>query len=80
MPLNRLFDAIERVRDSAQWRAAFGEPLVLEGKTVIPVAQVGYGFGLGFGHPNEIPEEEGVLAAEGQGGVGGTRDEREAEE
>jgi uncharacterized spore protein YtfJ len=71
MPLNRLFDAVERVRDTAQWRAAFGEPLVVDNKTVIPVAQVGYGFGLGFGHPSEIPEEEADLAAEGQGGVGG---------
>ena len=71
MPLNRLFDAVERVRDTAQWRAAFGEPLVFENRTVIPVAQVGYGFGLGFGHPTEIPEEEAALAAEGQGGVGG---------
>jgi uncharacterized spore protein YtfJ len=71
MPLNRLFDAIDRVRDTAQWRAAFGEPLMIEDKTVIPVAQVAYGFGLGFGHPNEIPEEESVLVAEGQGGVGG---------
>jgi len=71
MPLNRLFDAVERVRDTAQWRAAFGEPQVFEEKTVIPVAQVGYGFGLGFGHPTEIPEDEAVLAAEGQGGAGG---------
>lgn len=71
MPLNRLFDAIERVRDTAQWRAAFGEPVVVEDKTVIPVAQVAYGFGLGFGHPSEVPDEEAVLAAEGQGGVGG---------
>ena len=71
MPLNRLFDAVERVRDTAQWRAAFGEPLVFENRTVIPVAQVGYGFGLGFGHPSEIPDEEAMLAAEGQGGAGG---------
>lgn len=71
MPLNRLFDAVERVRDTAQWRAAFGEPLVVENRTVIPVAQVGYGFGLGFGHPSEIPEDEAVLAVEGQGGAGG---------
>ena len=66
MPLNRLFDAVERVRDTAQWRAAFGEPQVFEDRTVIPVAQVGYGFGLGFGHPAEIPEDEAVLAAEGR--------------
>jgi uncharacterized spore protein YtfJ len=71
MSLNRLFDAIDKARDTAQWRAAFGEPLAFEDKTVIPVAQVGYGFGLGFGHPREIPEDEAVLAAEGQGGVGG---------
>ncbi len=71
MPLNRLFDAVERVRDTAQWRSAFGEPLLFDNRTVIPVAQVGYGFGLGFGHPDDIPEDETVLAAEGQGGAGG---------
>jgi len=29
--------------------AAFGDPQVVGDKTVIPVAKVGYGFGLGFG-------------------------------
>jgi len=71
MSLNRLFEAVEQARETAQWRAAFGEPQVVEGKTLIPVAQVGYGFGLGFGSAGTQPETEGAAAPEGGGGGGG---------
>jgi uncharacterized spore protein YtfJ len=73
MSLNRLFDSIEQARDAAHWKSAFGEPQVVEGKTIIPVAQVGYGFGLGFGRGDGTPEEEDgpVTGAEGGGGGGG---------
>ncbi len=71
MTLNKLFDSIEKTRDTAQWRSAFGEPLVFEDKTVIPVAQVGYGFGLGFGRGTGPSEEEGEPPSEGEGGGGG---------
>jgi len=49
MSINKLFDTIDKTRQTAQWQAAFGEPQVLEDQTLIPVALVGYGFGLGFG-------------------------------
>jgi uncharacterized spore protein YtfJ len=49
MSIDRLFDTIERTRDSAQWRVAFGEPQVVDDRTIIPVAKAGYAFGLGFG-------------------------------
>jgi uncharacterized spore protein YtfJ len=73
--LNRLFDTIERARDSANWRAAFGEPQEVEGKTLIPVAKITYGFGLGFGTTETLGEElgeedEAVPGGEG-GGAGG---------
>jgi uncharacterized spore protein YtfJ len=71
MSLNRLFDAIEKTRDTADWRAAFGEPQVVEDKTVIPVAKVTYGFGLGFGHAVTESEEEGESPSEGEGGGAG---------
>lgn len=71
MSLNRLFDAVERVREAAHWQAAFGQPQVVEGKTLIPVAQVGYGFGLGFGSAGTRPEEEERSAPVGGGGGGG---------
>jgi uncharacterized spore protein YtfJ len=70
--LNRLFDTIERAREAANWRAAFGEPQELEGKTLIPVAKVAYGFGLGFGstEASEV-EDEDVPGGEGGGAGGG---------
>ena len=71
MSLNRLFDSVEKTRDAAQWRAAFGEPQSVEGRTIIPVAQVGYGFGLGFGVGDQAYDGEDGLAAHGGGGGGG---------
>jgi uncharacterized spore protein YtfJ len=72
MSINKLFDSIEQVRDAAHWKSAFGEPQVVEDKTIIPVAQVSYGFGLGFGRGDGVAEEEGDLpAGGGEGGGGG---------
>ena len=72
MSLNRLFDTIERTREAADWRAAFGEPQEVEGRTLIPVAKVAYGFGFGFGstEPSEV-KDEAVPGGEGGGAGGG---------
>lgn len=67
MSLNRLFDVIQQIKDTADVRAAFGEPQVFESKTVIPVARVSYGLGLGFGSN----EAEGEAAPVNDGGGGG---------
>ncbi|MGD9047423.1 MAG: spore germination protein GerW family protein [Anaerolineae bacterium] len=69
MDLNRLFDTFEQVRETAHWEAAFGEPQVLEDRTIIPVAQVSYGFGLGGSMAPE--DEEDKPASTGEGGGGG---------
>jgi uncharacterized spore protein YtfJ len=76
MFLNRLFDTIENARETANWRVAFGEPQVVEGHTLIPVAKVMHAYGLGFGS-GESPdtEEEGAQRGEG-GGVGGAASSR----
>ena len=71
MNVNRLFDTVEKARETADWEAAFGEPQVVEDKTLIPVAKVTYGFGLGFGQGSAEPEEEGEAPSEGEGGAGG---------
>ncbi len=75
MSVNKVFDLIEEARESANWRAAFGEPQQVEGMTIIPVAQVGYGFGLGFGQgarPGEAHDAaEPAVPNEGGGGGGG---------
>jgi uncharacterized spore protein YtfJ len=75
MSVNRVFDLIEEARESANWRSAFGEPQQVEGATLIPVAQVGYGFGVGFGlgaRPGEAHDPaEPAVPNEGGGGGGG---------
>ena len=53
-------------------RTIFGEPISAEGRTIIPVARVAYGFGGGGGsgkHPGHSTEVDG----EGAGGGGGVR-------
>ena len=71
MSLNKLFDSVEQARDAANWQSAFGEPQVVDDKTIIPVAQVGYGFGLGFGREGSASEDEGDTGAGDEGGGGG---------
>ena len=71
MSLNDMFEAMERTRETAQWEAAFGEPQVLEGRTLIPVAKVFHGFGLGFGRGSGPAQEEESPEQEGEGGGGG---------
>ena len=70
--LNRLFEVVDKARDTAQWQAAFGQPQVVGDTTVIPVAQAMYGFGLGFGSEGESPEKQDEPAGGGGGGAGGS--------
>jgi uncharacterized spore protein YtfJ len=46
-------------------RTVFGEPVQAEGKTLIPVARIGFGFGFGTGHRE--PPAEGVGGGAGFG-------------
>jgi uncharacterized spore protein YtfJ len=78
--IQTLLDSFADLREKANVNACFGEPVTIEGRTVIPVAQVGYGFGLGVGHGMMVEEEEEEAdeeAAEkvgsGRGGVGGMK-------
>ncbi len=76
MILNQLFDKIDQVRETANWQAAFGPPQVVEGKTIIPVAQVSYLFGLGFGSvlgPEAETESVGGSQGGGEGGGASTK-------
>jgi uncharacterized spore protein YtfJ len=67
-----MFEAMEKTRETAQWKAAFGEPQVVEGRTLIPVAKVFHGFGLGFGRGSApVLEEDSAQDGEGGGGGGG---------
>lgn len=57
---------------SASVKTVFGEPITAQGKTIIPVAKVAYGFGGGFGqkHKNH-PEKDPLQDEKGAGGGGG---------
>ncbi|MBN1954243.1 MAG: hypothetical protein JW900_04245 [Anaerolineae bacterium] len=71
--IQHLFDIVKELQEQANVNAVFGQPLQVEGRTVIPVAEVTYGFGLGFGSGSDVEgEEEGEEKAEsGEGGGGG---------
>jgi uncharacterized spore protein YtfJ len=61
---------LERLADKLGGRASvtavYGEPITVDGVTVIPVAEVGFGFGGGTGR-----EVDAAKTAEGGGGGGG---------
>src|SRR5262245_52028742 len=58
---------------AATAKSVFGDPITLEGKTVVPVAKVAMGFGSGFGTGRGPNQSTADLQAEGGGGGGGMR-------
>lgn len=89
MSLERMFEVLDGLRQTATADAAFGQPQEVEGRVIIPVSAVGTGFGLGFGRGmpghevepesevpwdmEEPPEEKDEETAEGGGGGGGAQ-------
>ena len=82
MKAQEFFRALtDHLRDSASVRTVFGEPISAEGRTVIPVARVAYGFGGGGGRGTETPsgsngpangeDESDDRESHGEGGGGG---------
>ena len=83
--IKRLLDAIGEIREKADVNTVFGEPMTVEGRTIVPVAKVAYGFRMGIGHRAMVePEAEAEMgidrpqdqedpdkAAERGGGKGG---------
>ena len=65
----------ERIQSSATVNVVYGEPVVAEGKTIIPVARVRYGFGGGGGRAsrstNEDSDDEATPSQDVGGGGGG---------
>ena len=72
--VQRLLDMLGQLREQANVSACFGEPVTIEGRTVIPVARVGYALGMGAGQGPSAGAEESDLeaGAGGAGGAGGT--------
>jgi uncharacterized spore protein YtfJ len=78
--IQKLLEALADLREKADVDACFGEPVGIEGRTIIPVAKVVYGFGMGIGRATAAEEEtagetEGEAAEEADGdgssGAGG---------
>jgi uncharacterized spore protein YtfJ len=69
MDLQKYFENIQHsLSNSANVKTVFGDPISAEGKTIIPVARVRYGFGGGMGMgPTRSGDEQRL----GQGGGGG---------
>jgi uncharacterized spore protein YtfJ len=62
----------ESLGSTATVKSVFGEPIHVDGKTVVPVARVAMGFGAGFGAgPPRTPHSIGDKHGEGGGGGGG---------
>jgi uncharacterized spore protein YtfJ len=61
----------ETLGSTATVKSVFGEPIQANGKTVVPVAKVAYGFGGGFGSGNASAHTN--HQGEGGGGGGGVR-------
>ena len=72
MSMKQVFDSmIERLNGGASVKAVYGEPVEAQGKTIIPVAKVMYGFGGGFGETGK--EKKNGADKEGGGAGGGIR-------
>ncbi len=72
MNLKEFFDSLtERVYGGASVKAVYGDPIEAQGKTIIPVAKVMYGFGGGFGET--VKEKKNGTDKEGGGAGGGVR-------
>ena len=70
--IQQFFDTItERIQSTATVRTVYGDPVSFDGRPVIPVARVRYGFGAGGGSQDGDAAEEGPGGLRGQGGGGG---------
>jgi uncharacterized spore protein YtfJ len=75
--IQKLLEALADLREKADVDACFGEPVTIEGRTVIPVAKVAYGFGMGIGRTTATEKEtageterEAAQEADGDGSSG----------
>lgn len=68
--VEELISRISQVHDKATARTVFGDPVHVNGRTIIPVARVRYGFGFGMGRNSEREKEEEETSVGGGGGGG----------
>jgi uncharacterized spore protein YtfJ len=73
MQVKETLEALAERLQTTSVRTVFGEPISVEGRTIIPVARVAYGFGSGGGVSKTHPEHSSDRKGEGAGGGGGVR-------
>jgi uncharacterized spore protein YtfJ len=72
MSLQQYFQTIlDQLQSSASVKTVYGDPIIAEGKTIIPVARVAYGFGAGAGPVRKGEGESQTEGKEAGGGGGG---------
>ncbi len=75
MAIQDVFRSVtDRLQDTATVRTIYGEPIVADGRTIIPVARVRFGFGGGGGNqvsPVESDNGDKPSQSTGAGGGGG---------
>jgi uncharacterized spore protein YtfJ len=64
----KAIDEIERMLNT---KTVVGDPITVEGNTLIPLVSVGFGFGVGAGEGND--PKKGVGSGGGTGGGGGVK-------
>jgi len=70
--IGQLFDkAVGEIERMLNTKTVVGEPIVIEGNTLIPLVNVGFGFGVGGGHGTE--PQKGTGEGGGTGGGGGVK-------
>ena len=70
-PKEMLETLVDHLAVTAQVQNVFGEPVEAHGKTIVPVAQVGYCLGAGGGGGTDARPESPGQQREGSGGGGG---------
>jgi uncharacterized spore protein YtfJ len=70
--IDKLFDkAVGEIERLINTRTVVGEPITIEGNTLIPLISVGFGFGVGGGEGND--PKKGAGFGGGTGGGGGVK-------
>lgn len=64
---------LAQIPERASARACFGEPTTAGERTVIPVAEVMFGFGMGWGGADTRRDQQEQETGGGGGGGGGSR-------
>jgi uncharacterized spore protein YtfJ len=72
MDVKETLEALAERLQTTGVRTIFGDPISAEGRTIVPVARVAYGFG-GGGGSGKRPDQSRDASGEGAGGGGGVR-------